>query len=543
MALIAQLSDLHLLSGEAEQADILEALVEAMRREVAEKARPLDLLAITGDVFDSASRTPQRSVDAFLRLHGQLEGALGRAVTTVIVPGNHDRRRSGLLGPFRREPFVALRDALGERAFVHGSSVPFLAQVVPHELHGMPAWIVAFDSTYLPSGLLSAGGSLRQEDILQAAAAIGDRNPDWPVLFLLHHHLIPTPLTDVGVVKVDKTPQLVRWGVEHLLPTLIANADREEMTMTALGAGTALSTFHALGRAVLVLHGHKHYATARLSSAIAQGQGDVLIVSAGSCGSVQSWFPTTARDAATLWPSFNLIELTPERVSVDVVSFGYRGDAAGMVHARPLVSAERSGPHWRVVPVNLASEREYSPSLARNELSCRLVPHASSPRWDCVCERRYTGTAGVAPDRYGDAVDALEDSELVLLDAAGSPIGEALHPPTQLTLERGQATRYRITGAYCRTVAEAERMFGLRWAPYAWHGLMNRYACDEVLLQLCTDGTRALRGAFASETDLGTGLQRPLALDAESTESSVIIRYRDCPPRTLIRVYWPLEHG
>ncbi|HTV21128.1 MAG TPA: metallophosphoesterase, partial [Polyangiaceae bacterium] len=279
MALIAQLSDLHLLSGEPEQPDILAALVDAMRREVSEKARPLDLLAITGDVFDSASRLPERSVNAFLRLHGELRAALGRDVPTVIVPGNHDRRRSGLIGPFRREPFIALRDALGERAFVHGSEVPFLAQVVPHELHGMPAWVVAFDSTYLPSGLISAGGSLRQEDILHAAAAIGQRQPDWPVLFLLHHHLIPTPLTDVGVVKVDKTPQLVRWGVEHLLPTLIANADREEMTMTALGAGTALSTFHALGRAVLVLHGHKHYATARLSSGLAEGQGDVLIVS------------------------------------------------------------------------------------------------------------------------------------------------------------------------------------------------------------------------------------------------------------------------
>jgi len=287
MAIIAQLSDLHLLSGEVEQGEILAALVDVLRREVADKARAIDMLAVTGDVFDSASRTPEQSVNAFLRLHDQIRRALGREVPTVIVPGNHDRRRSGLLGPFRREPFVALRDALGERAFVHGSTVPF--QVVPPELHGMPAWVVAFDSTYLPSGLISAGGSLRQEDILHAAAAVGSRNPDWPVLFLLHHHLIPTPLTDVGVVKVDKTPQLVRWSVQHLLPTLIANADREEMTMTALGAGTALSTLHALGRAVLVLHGHKHYATARLSSGLADGQGDVLVVSAGSCGSVQSW--------------------------------------------------------------------------------------------------------------------------------------------------------------------------------------------------------------------------------------------------------------
>lgn len=90
--------------------------------------------------------------------------------------------------------------------------------------------------------------------------------------------------------------------------------------MTALGAGTALSTRHALNRAVLVLHGHKHYATARLLSGITESQGDVMLVSAGSCGTVQSWYPTTAKDAATLWPSFNWIELDPERITTESVS-------------------------------------------------------------------------------------------------------------------------------------------------------------------------------------------------------------------------------
>jgi hypothetical protein len=214
-----------------------------------------------------------------------------------------------------------------------------------------------------------------------------------------------------------------------------------------------------------------------------------------------------------------------------------------VLHSRPLVSAERHGPHWRALPLKRESEQEYTPSLEHNELFARLVPNPSRPRWDCVCERRYSGHAGVAPDRYGDAVDALEDSTLVLIDEAGEAIGQELHPPTQLTLQRGQPMRYRITGAYCKRLTEAERMFGPRWAPYAWQGLMNRYACDSVRLELRADGTQALRGAFASETDLGTGLQRPLALGAESNESCVIIRYRDCPPRTLIRVYWPLEPG
>jgi 3',5'-cyclic AMP phosphodiesterase CpdA len=543
MAIIAQLSDLHLLSGEGEQADILAALVAALRQELTERSGRLDLLAITGDVFDTASRAPARSVAAFMELYDELTRALGAPVPTVIVPGNHDRRRSGLLGPFRREPFLELRRALGSRAFVHGTAVPFLSQVVPPEHHRLPVWIVAFDSTYVPSGLISAGGSLRQEDILHAAAAIGTREPDWPVLFLLHHHLVPTPLTDVGVVKVDQTPQLVRWGVEHLLPTLIANADREEMTMTALGAGTALSTLHALGRAVVVLHGHKHYATARLLGGLAQGQGDVLIVSAGSCGTVQGWFPTTAKDAATLWPSFNLIDLLPDRLSVDVVSFGYRGEARGVVHTRPLVSARRSGARFTFTPVRLEAAQAHSPSIDQNELICRLAPNGSAPRWDCYCERRYTGQPLVAPERYGDAVDALEDSELCELDERGQPLGPSLHPPTQLSLERGRTTRYRIVGAYLRTVADAERMFGLRWAPYAWQGLMNRYASADVRLEIHAGAPKALRDAFASETDLGTGLQQPLALAPESNDDVVVVRYRDCPPRTLLRVYWPLEQA
>ena len=542
MAVIAQLSDLHLLAPEPDQPQILAALVDALKHVAASHACRVDLLAITGDVFHSASRAAEPSVQAFVALFAELTRVLGGRVPTVIIPGNHDRRRLGLLSPFRREPFERLREALAGQAFVHGSLLPFLAQVVPPDLHQVPAWVVAFDSTYLPSGLLSAGGMLRQEDILQAAATIGRKNPDWPVLFLLHHHLVPTPLTDVGVVEVDQTPRLVRWGVQHLLPSLIANADREEMTMTALGAGTALSTLHAFGRAVLVLHGHKHYATARLLSGISVGQGDVLLVSAGSCGTVQSWFPTTGRDAATLWPSFNWIELEPDQVRVDVVSFGYRGDSKGHVNVRPLVRAERHGARWRGIPVAPDDLAAHARVLDENELLCWLSLNRDLPRWDCLCERRYSG-GPEAPERFGDAVDALEDSKLFVLDESGQSLAAPLQPPVQLELERGRTTRYRILGAYCRTVAEAERLFGTRWAPYSWQGLMNRYACKRVRLELRGSGRGGLRGAFASETDLGTGLQQPLLLDAGSTDDTVVIEYPDCPPRTLIRVYWPLQLG
>jgi hypothetical protein len=256
---------------------------------------------------------------------------------------------------------------------------------------------------------------------------------------------------------------------------------------------------------------------------------------------VQSWFPTTAKDAATLWPSFNLIELTPDRLRVEVVSFGYRGDAAGVAHTRPLVSAERVGAHFRATPVRLDATQTHSPMIELNELVCRLSPNGAAERWDCYCKRRYTGRPDVAPDQYGDAVDALEDSELRELDEHDDATGPSLHPPTQLTLERGRTRRYRIVGAYCRSVAEAERIFGVRWAPYAWQGLMNRYASADVRLEIHAGAPSGLRGAFASETDLGTGLQQPLPLAPESNDDVVVIRYRNCPPRTLLRVYWPLE--
>jgi len=311
--------------------------------------------------------------------------------------------------------------------------------------------------------------------------------------------------------------------------------------MTALGAGTALSTLHALNRAVLVLHGHKHYATARLLSGIAEGQGDVLLVSAGSCGTVQSWYPTTAKDAATLWPSFNLIELEPEHLRVEVVSFGFRGESARQVNVHPLVVAERDGAHWRIVPVRAPAIPADSPMIERNELVCSLTRHPTTPRWDCSCERRYTGQKDLAPERYGDAVDAIEDSELTVLDERGAALGPPLHPPTQLDLELGQTKHYRISRAYCRTASEAERLFGSRWAPYAWQGLMNRYASRHVRLEIRGAGTGALHGAFASETDLGTGLQKPLRLSPRSTRETALIECDDCPPRTLIRIYWPLH--
>ncbi|HMJ15367.1 MAG TPA: metallophosphoesterase, partial [Polyangiaceae bacterium] len=311
MARIVQLSDLHLFANPSEQEHIFDELVTALRS--VNKQRAVDLLVITGDVFDTASVDTGVATHRFAELHRELRRALALSSPTIIVPGNHDRRRAGIIGPHRDGLFLALREALADDAWVHGCTTPFLSELMPEELFSIPLWIIAYDTTYLPHGLLSAGGAFRQEDLLYAAARIGDRHPDWPILVLMHHHLVPTPLTDLGAIELgDRTNALLRWGVERVLPGVIAHADREELTMTALGAGTALSTLHSMGRAVLVLHGHKHYATARMLNGTIVGQGDVIIVSAGSAGVAQAWHNDSERDAARLWPSFNVIELTDD---------------------------------------------------------------------------------------------------------------------------------------------------------------------------------------------------------------------------------------
>jgi hypothetical protein len=219
VALLAHLSDLH-FQGPPQDAAIFDALVSALEAERARRGARFDLLAITGDVFDDGSVEPSSAAHHYAELHSRIDVALGGSVPTVIVPGNHDRRRIGLFSPHRADLFEALAAEmrhLGPHIRVHGCDAPFLAAVMEPELTGLVLWIVAYDSTYLPRGLLSAGGMMRQEDLLHAAAIIGDRQPDWPVLFLLHHHLVPTPLTDLHPVQVDRAPAPVRWAIEHAL--------------------------------------------------------------------------------------------------------------------------------------------------------------------------------------------------------------------------------------------------------------------------------------------------------------------------------------
>jgi 3',5'-cyclic AMP phosphodiesterase CpdA len=525
---------LHLLANPREQEVIFDELVAALRHVREQYDGAVGLLAITGDVFDSSTVEPKVATHRFVELHKEMGRALGGNVPTVIVPGNHDRRKNGLFGPHRGELFLELRKALGEGAWVHGCNLPFLSEVIPNAYHRLPLWVVAYDSSYLPRGLLSAGGALRQEDLLYAAAHIGDQNPEWPVLFLLHHHLVPTPLTDLGPVEVDdRAPALVRWGVQTVLPKLVAHADREELTMTALGAGTALSTLHTLGRAVLAIHGHKHYANARLLEGMVEGQGDVLLVSAGSAGVAQRWSDGGAADTARLWPSFNLIELDGESIAIDTVSFAWKEEGIQKHSRRALVRARREAAKWQLEPLRSVDIEDPGPRLTANHARCHLFRSATPGRWDYKCERAIAA-AGVGPPRYVETVEGLSDGLCVFNQhGASSPL------PAQVHLEVNGTVRYEVKGGIYRTLVEAGRANPTP-LPFSNVALLNRYASGEARLVVSGLGTSA-SDAFASATDLGTGLERPMRLQPGANADEVVLSYAACPPRTLLRVYWRLE--
>jgi 3',5'-cyclic AMP phosphodiesterase CpdA len=525
MTLMVHLSDLHMTRNPGAQSVLFEKLLATLRSERERAHAERTTIVITGDVFDSASDPPAILVDAFLTLHRRMLEALGQAFT-IVLPGNHDRRRFGLLGPNREELFLALHAAADPaKLCVVGTRSPFLAQVVPPELHGLPAHVVAYDSSYLPGGLVGAGGTFRLEDLLQVHAQLPDDGR--PLLLLVHHHLIPTPITDISHVDMVGTPRIVRWLVRHALPALVSNADREELTMTALGAGTALSTLHSFGRAVLLLHGHKHVPTARVLLGTRADFGDLILVSAGSAGrseGVHSSQPNPAR----LWPSFNLVQLSNDSVDVEALSFSPKRRERPAVR-RQLVHARRAGPKWQLEPIT-SGVSEFAARVATDEASYTLsVSGSSSQRWDFACARRVVAKPDVSLRRYTDFVHALP------LIVPGARSRRRAYRRVELSLQ--EPTLHVANDALCRTLGEAERRYG-RGTAFEWVGLLCRHGAERATLQLSAPAHERLQ-PFASVTDLTTGRERPAKL--EVTDGVWSMSVARCVPRSLLRIYWPLN--
>jgi 3',5'-cyclic AMP phosphodiesterase CpdA len=527
MALLVHLSDLHMAPDARAQAGIFSALVRALRVEY-EATRPERVaLVVTGDVFDSSTNPAVQAVDAFLSLHGAVVDALGGDAPTVVLPGNHDRRGFGLLAPHRGQLFQALHDAADPgQLFVAGCEQPFLAEVVPEELHRLPVHVIAYDSTYLPGGLVGAGGTLRLEDLLMASARLPDDGR--PVLILTHHHLIPTPLTDVSHIDSAGSNRLARWVVRTVLPTLVSYGDREELTMTALGAGTALTTLHTLGRAVLLLHGHKHVPTARLVTGMSDGCGDVLIASAGSAGTRERVHESRHPDAARLWPSFNLVHLSATDVRIEALAFSPKPSARPALR-RELANARVVRTKWAPEPVSFRVH-DPAPRVEVDEASYWLKRSPSAGYWDYVCERRVELRKGAHLKRYVDFVRRTPrriGPRSLLRDRR----------PLELTIDG--VTRYEQPAALFRTLEASSRGRG-RGSAFEWVGLLCRYGAMRATLRLCRADGGELE-PFGTLTDLTIGRERPVKLEATPDYWSVTAE--SCAPRSMLRIYWPLARA
>jgi 3',5'-cyclic AMP phosphodiesterase CpdA len=520
MPRIFHLSDLHITSEKRTQKKIFERLVDTLRRERGSDADARAIF-ITGDIFDSATDAADVLVAAFLQLHERIVDAVGGEAPTIVIPGNHDRRRVGLFGPHREALFRALHGAADpKRIYVGGTRTPFLAQVVPPEMHRLRAHVVAYDSSYLARGFIGAGGTIRLEDLLQAHASLPDDG--LPLVLLIHHHLVPTPVTDISTVEYAGMPRVARWLLGTALPTLVANGDREELTMAALGAGTALSTLHSFGRAVLLLHGHKHVPTARLVLGMTEGGGDILLASAGSAGRRQEVPATRDPDAARLWPSFNVVDWSAED-AVRVQSLQFAPKAAGRAPVRrTLASATRAGPKWAPQPVSFRVDDVVS-RIALDDARFALVPAGDS--WDFICERRVVPKPGASLRRYVDFVHTVP--------RAGAQRSMTL----RRELAIGDVTRYEVPTGLCRTLHEGRRRYGAD-AAFEWVGLLCRYGARRARLHLSRANAEFLE-PFASVTDLTIGRERPVALTRDDDGWNVTCEA--CQPRSLLRIYWPLS--
>jgi 3',5'-cyclic AMP phosphodiesterase CpdA len=534
---IVHLSDMHLLNEPQDtQRILLRSLMAALQQE--RQRGPVDLVAVTGDLFSTVVADARVEHEA-LQFFSALQRVLGE-IPIVVIPGNHDRREHGVIGPHRADFFVRVKEFLAPLSSVKvlDFSTGPLSTLLPLEYGKSLMEIAALDSTRLLQGVFGAGGSIRPEDILlldadlQQRQAVRDKTEALPLLLLMHHHIVPTPVTDRGRIQTGHTGSLKRAVVERLLPWLLANGDREEVMMTALGAGTALSTLQALGRAVIVLHGHKHYATMRLLIGPHDDDGDLLLAGAGSGGLAEPWQVTSLAEGAPIWPSFNVVSLANNILTVERVRFSPKETA--LTNREPMMSLAREGSRWSRLA--LAPNTTSCIELTENRAHFQVKPSLDSQRYDIECERFILPAQGAGIYDYQEMVEGPPGCFLLLDEKeTARPSSKA---PFELMIPYGRPMRYSLRNGVCRTITAAEKAYQRQGETYEWLALMNRY--DAQTATLIVEGLGKNLRVFSSITDLGTGEERPQSLIRESGDK-LILRVSSCRARTLLRIYWTLS--
>jgi 3',5'-cyclic AMP phosphodiesterase CpdA len=529
---IIHISDLH-IAETPRSAEILRQLPSALSTYLRTSAGPaVASVFITGDIFDSSDYDRTTAMARFADLYGSLMAALPRPVPVIVLPGNHDRRKAGVIGGHDPTLFLALVDAAKAvqqaPVFVAGGH-RIRAEIVPLANHGTTAYVSTYDSTVLWKGLFSAGGELRQDDLLWLLSSLNRaRDLEAPLILLTHHHLIPTPLTDVGRVDVQGRGSLSRLMIHKVLPLLVSNSDHEELTMTALGAGSALSTLHGVRRPVVVLHGHKHYPAARLLIGAAPGENDVLILAAGSAGVAEPWSLTDGRDTGHLWPSFNVIDLAPDD-SLTARTVAFSPFDGRLAPARELVDVRRRGLRWEPGPD--ATEPAVTPELASNRAD--FVLEDAGTRWH-LRGRRVLTALGSAPVSYVEEVQGAPGASATDIVDGERRTSDAVPFHLSVSTARSESS-YFVQNGLCKNADAAERAYG-KGTAFEWVGLVNRVPSCEAVLRLT--GLPEGADVFASLTDMTTGREHVVPVASEGGGHTVACR--PCAARCMLRLYFVL---
>jgi 3',5'-cyclic AMP phosphodiesterase CpdA len=557
---IVHLSDLHLSNDllvvspeQKPQRQILDNLALALKKTKQDFHRAADtwMVVVTGDIYDTATlRAPKVAAIMDLLLE-TLDQALGQTIV-VLLPGNHDVRARGIVqcGRWRNRVLPALRAYLDEKpkgkVFLHAKQGAGLVSAVQDD--GAPVHLVAYDSTWLPYGLMSAGGMVRAEELLSLFPAVQQTRK--PLVLMLHHHLIPTPVADFSVVD--------SWA-RHILKRLASNSDYEEVMQTALGAGSALSTLQSLGRPVLVLHGHKHYPCVRLLSGASEAS-DVLILAAGSTGLTTQY--RAGQSPMSIWPSFNHLQIDQQGVQAHIVAYPYSWDGRTQDLSRRLLtdmaytdcSWQPRAPVPGTCPAeSVAVAPAESPAPGRKlALNQSVVSIRSGTagyadiRKSFEVERTIVVAQGhLASCREG--VDCADDATIQVLassDGAHSKPAKLLESPLRgVTLAVGSPCSYLVSNGLYVSSADFGLAHDKRDAPFESIELLNRYPSEVARLRirnLLAGYGLARSDCFASITDLTLGTERPVPLHWEEDDSAQA-SVSNCPPRHRLRIYWPLK--
>jgi hypothetical protein len=235
-------------------------------------------------------------------------------------------------------------------------------------------------------------------------------------------------------------------------------------------------------------------------------------------------------EAPKLWPSVNFVTIDGQRVDVMARAWSYREPDRPSV-GRPLVSARWENSQWHLEPP-VTKEREFEPVLTLNETRAALVESkAYVGRLDLLMGRRLESHPRARLENYVEVVEGAKGAVVRDIVIADRPVPER-KVPWRAVIPRDAEARWRIEGAVHLHVADSPG------APYDWVGLLNVSRASLARLQLALGPVKTT--PFASITNLATGQERPLPLRREG--DVVTVEKVNCPARTLLRIYWPLEH-